>query len=600
MTEIRSSGLVGTAFTGPLWPSMGMPTPGTEALAGNWGWPLWEAVEVVPELAPPADQADDVALLVEITVYDKQAVQTFAGPMAPALAGPAGSWGFDIVGGTTTLYVGTKHVATDSDHTPADQPIAGAIVEALNFRAVTFDGIEPQGPSLFSKGSIRISDPGDRFAAWCHPRYAFDGWPVVFRRGRVRERRPVTDPATWPVVATLITAGLTWDSRGKVVGLRDLGGLLTRAPLLRTFGGTGGTDGDAAMVGRFKPRALGRGFYCAPPQINATLLIYKLNDGPIHRAPDVYDGGNRLGVAVYPDYATFAELAAASLSPGDVATCLATGDFRLGGRAQFTVVAYCNGGDATGGYVEKRAAIARRVVTSNGGYSLTTLQLDEGAFSRFDSAHHAPTGFYFDNEVTIGDALAEILGGVMGSWIVGTSGLLSIGWLEEPASTPDIIVDSKRILGAEISMTTPHIPRWRTIVEWRRNYSPLAAGQRAGNLEISEDEKRLWGSEGSYAEKSAPGLLTAHPFASSVLVRGGFALEVDARAEAVRANGLMSTPHRRFQVPAIQGDPFFDWQWKTVRFDGINRFSWGAELAVRCVGTGATGNGGTVAFEGWF
>lgn len=599
MTEISAPGLSGIAFTGPSWPSMARPSPSTEAIAGPWGWPLWSTV-VEASLASPANESDDVALLVEITVFDKQASTAWAGRTFPGIAAPSMGYGFNTVGAPTTFYVGTKDVVTDSDHEPADQPVAGAVVDALNFRAITFDGIEPSGPSQMSRGALRIVDPDDDFASWCDKRYAFDGWPVVIRRGTVANRRPTTDPATWPVVARLITAGLTWDSKGKVVGLRDIGGLLTRAPLLRTFRGTGGPEGDAAMAGRFKPRALGRGFYCAPPQINAALLIYKLNDGPIYRAPDVYDGGSRLGATTYPDYATFDELAAATLAAGDVATCLATGDFRLGGRPVFTVIAYCNGGDANGGYVETRAALARRLATNNAGYSLEADQVDAASFLKFDAAHAAATGFWFADQITTGDALADILSGVLGSWIVGTSGMLSVGWLQAPASEPEIIVDARRVLGDDIGMNTAHIPRWQTIVEWRRNYAPLDAGQRAGNVELDEDAKRLFGTPGSYAEKNEPSILTAHPFATSALVRGGFALEADARVEAVRQNALMSTSRRRIQVPSLQGDPFHPWQWKTVRFTGLDRFSWGAELDVLCVGTGAAGTGGTIGFEGWF
>lgn len=599
MAEIVAPGLRGIAFRGPSWPSMGRPTPTVEAIAGAWSWPLWSEV-VEPALAEPMDQAEGVALLVEITVFDKEAATTWVGRSMPGMAGPSMGYGFDTVGKTTTFYVGTRDVVTDSDHEPAHEPVAGAMVDALNFRAVTFDGIEPDGPSAMSKGAIRVIDPADDFAAWCDRRYAFDGWPVTIKRGVVRNRRPATDPADWPVVASLLTAGLTWDSKGKVVGLRDIGGLLTRAPLLRTFSGTGDENGDAAMAGRPIPRALGRGFYCAPPLAVAALLMYRLNDGPIYAAPDVYDGGSRLGAEAYPDYDTFAELAAATLVEGDVATCLAEGWFRLGGRPQYTVMALVNGGDASGTYVEKRAAIARRIASDNASYSLTDAQIDEGSFVQFDAAHAAATGFWFDSQISVGDALAEILGGVLGNWIVGTSGLLTVGYLHEPASEPEIIVDARRILGDTISMATPHIPRWQTVVEWRRNYNPLPAGQRAGNVEIDEDEKRLWGAEGSYAEKSSPSVLTAHPFATSKTVRGGFAVEADARAEAVRQNALLSSARRRLSIPALQGDPFHDWQWKTVRFTDLDRFSWGAELDVLCVGTGASGTGGTVAFEGWF
>lgn len=602
MAEITAPGLRGTVFTGRNWPSMGRPSASLEAIAGTQSWPVWQAV-TTPELAAPQDQVDGVALFVEITVYDKRASTTFSGRPMPGMAAPSMRYGFSTVGATKTFYVGSRDVITASSHTPPDEPVPGAIVDSLNFRAISFEGVEPAatGPSEQSKGSLRVSDPNDALAHWCNRRYAWDGWPVIVRRGRVENRRPVNDPSTWPVVARLITSGLTWDGAGKMIGLRDLGGLLLRAPLLRTFRGTGGEEGDAAMAGKPVPRALGRGFYCAPPQTHAELLIYRLNDGRILRAPDVFDGGSRLGDEVYPDYPTFAEMAAATLVPGNVVTCLAEGWFRLGGRPQFVVSAYCNGGDARDGlYVEKRAAIARRLAMANGGYSALSSQLDESSFAAFDAAHPAATGFWFDAaDITVGGALAEILAGVLGTWIVGTSGLLAVGWLKEPASSPEIIVDARRIGAGGIRMTTAHTPRWRTIVEWRRNYAPLAPGQHAGNVDLDEDEKRLWESLGSYAEHAQPSTLGAHPFATSVLVRANFAEEADASDEAAREMALLGVPRQRVQAPDLQGDPLYDWHWKTVRLQGVNRFGW-TDIDVLCVGTGAGGGSGSVPFEGWF
>jgi len=46
------------------------------------------------------------------------------------------------------------------------------------------------------------------------------------------------------------------------------------------------------------------------------------------------------------------------------------------------------------------------------------------------------------------------------------------------------LVDVRRFVDASVGMNTPHIPRWRTIMEWRRNYAPLAPGQHAGNVDL--------------------------------------------------------------------------------------------------------------------
>lgn len=131
-------------------------------------------------------------------------------------------------------------------------------------------------------------------------------------------------------------------------------GLLTRAGrtnnefLSARYAGTDGAEGPSDMRGTFKPRAHGAVFNVTPVKINPALLVYQVHGyGAVSSIPALYE----LGIAYEPakaNYASYDGLAAADLKPGEWATCLAKGMFRLGGITAGNILADVVGGTIDG------------------------------------------------------------------------------------------------------------------------------------------------------------------------------------------------------------------------------------------------------------
>jgi hypothetical protein len=103
------------------------------------------------------------------------------------------------------------------------------------------------------------------------------------------------------------------------------------------YGGGGGIDGDANVKGKRKPVGLGLCQNTSAPLIDATYLVYQVHDGAISYISRVFDRGVQLSANATPDYANYAALTGATITPGTYATCLALGLVRLGSKPDGTV-----------------------------------------------------------------------------------------------------------------------------------------------------------------------------------------------------------------------------------------------------------------------
>lgn len=536
------------------------------------------------------------ALAILIEPYDSTVVSEMAFEPLPGGTVPLGDWAIPLYGAPLPIMLGTADFVTSASDTLPDYGVAGRIVEALNLSLSAFDGIEPGGDSRASsnKGAITVADPSGAFDDWEAATLGWDGRPVTIRRGTIG-----TDTSTWPVVASLYSAGLTYNDERKIIGLRDLRGSLEQAPLLRAYGGGGGLDGDAAMAGRPIPRGWGRNYAVPATLMVAASLVYQVHDGAVSTISDVYDGGSRLGDPTYPDYPDLAALVAATVAVGDVATCVASGLFRLGGQPTFKVLCGFRGDASGAGYVETRGAIARRIATV--GSRLTVrdpVDLDTGSFDDFETAFPEPVGAWFGDFVSVADALTRVLSPVMAAWAFGTSGLMSLGWLRDPADlTADIDVDARQIRGTP-EMVTWQAARYATDVEWRRIDGPLALGEMAGIASLTEAERRLWSTEHTLASIVDPSILTLHPTAPRITMRAGFASEDDAAAFGVVAQELMGTRRERWRIQVAM-DPYTDVLFKVFYVTGYTRHGWSGGKKALCVGMNATASADTVTLDLW-
>lgn len=122
-------------------------------------------------------------------------------------------------------------------------------------------------------------------------------------------------------------------------------------PVQRIYGGTGGLDGDAEAKGKYVPICLG-----TPPNVtlqllDAVKLTYQGHDGPMTGWAHIYDRSVEVAVDSTANYATYAALIAATITPGRWASCNAEGVIRLGAKPDGTVTGTPSGGATSDGTV---------------------------------------------------------------------------------------------------------------------------------------------------------------------------------------------------------------------------------------------------------
>lgn len=187
------------------------------------------------------------------------------------------------------------------------------------------------------------------------------------------------------------------------------------------YGGTGGIDGDANVKGKRKPVLLSRASNISPPLIDATNLVYQYHDGPSSTVHYVYDRGVGLPVNATPDYASYAALTAATVTPGRYATCLALGIFRLGAKPDGAVTctvqsSYSNGLVAgfptVGGFFVDTASCVHYLLT----ISSANIVVDTGSILACAAAQPAPIGYWLgpDDNKTLRQAIDELMDGIGG------------------------------------------------------------------------------------------------------------------------------------------------------------------------------------------
>lgn len=121
-----------------------------------------------------------------------------------------------------------------------------------------------------------------------------------------------------------------YERKGQTLTLTAEVGFDDRNVMTRTYAGTGDAEGPEDLKGKIKPLAIGWPQNVQPVLINAVDSVYQFSGyGPIEAVVKLYERGSDFGAAM-ADYASYAALVAATITPGRWATCLAEGLVRLG------------------------------------------------------------------------------------------------------------------------------------------------------------------------------------------------------------------------------------------------------------------------------
>lgn len=423
------------------------------------------------------------------------------------------------------IYSATREFATKPSDALSSQPFFGTLQQPLSFKRSILGG-DVIGVFTVGDGGMDI-DNADGTYDFLIAQYAIDGREIVVKAGRLGDSYD-----DYFVIFRGTAADWNIDESVVHLVLRDNGYKLSVPAQPNIYGGTGAQDGGADLASKRKPRAFGHVLNVSPPLVVPSLLVYQVNDGPVQDVVMVYDRGVALTKGA--NFATYALLAAATISAGQYGTCFAEGFFKLGSSPAGTVTADVDGDKTGGTFVTTSGTIVRRMV------STSTVLIDPDdlylpSFVALELAQPAQIGYWLgpDDTATVADVLANIMGGIGGWAGFRRSGQLEAQIFEAPDGLPVARYDRTDIIDIKReqvpSALTP--PPWRQRVAYQRSWTQQT--DLAGS--VSATRKAFVAEAYRLAEASSEPIRTDHPFAQDPRpVEAYFANQADALAEASR------------------------------------------------------------------
>lgn len=329
--------------------------------------------------------------------------------------------------------------------------------------------------------------------------------------------------------------------------------------------GPAGVEGGADLKGKPKPIVYGLVSNISPPLVNESLLIYQIADKSIASVLCVRDGGAPLALGVVRGSLVSMQTNNPAAGKYDVYKGTEGTFIRLGSTPIFNLT--CDADEATSEIQQSHANIWARIRSERMGSTL-----DFGSLTAADAVDSAGAGFYWADEISQEDALAEVLGSFSGYEIQDVTGTWSIAKLVTPSGSPTIeliqLQANSRMKAisrklTDITFVRPRYaqdgsPPFRINVDWGRNYTILDAQALAGAVASRLKEKFAV----EYRSTSVSNPTTWDPVAKTGLWKNAPELTVKtayqpgndgvtspgAEAEATRLMALLGTLRNQFDV----------------------------------------------------
>ena len=209
-------------------------------------------------------------------------------------------------------------------------------------------------------------------------------------------------------------------------------------PLLKTYAGTTGAEGAAALKGQVKPLALGAPRYAPGVLVDAVALIFQVSG---YGAVEGFEAGlerlARFGAPV-ADYPNYAALDAAVVPAGRWATCNAQGFARLGAPPTGQI-SFLLRGDRAGpnGWARKPGQLIRRLALLSGGAG----KIDDASLDALDAARPYDLSVYVEEQTTARELIQRIAASVNAVAMVSWTGKLLVLPVALSASTITLAAD---------------------------------------------------------------------------------------------------------------------------------------------------------------
>lgn len=239
-------------------------------------------------------------------------------------------------------------------------------------------------------------------------------------------------------------------------------------PLLSAYAGSGGAEGGTSLTGTMKPLALGAPRYVGGVLIDPVNSVFQISAyGAIAGVEVAMDELVRFG-ASSGDYATNADLVAASIGAGSWGTCLAQGQARFGAPPEGKVC-FLVQGDTAGpnGQARNAGQMIRRIAQIAGGLAY----LDDASLNALDVACPWNLSLYISEQTTPRDIIQSIAQSVNATAGVSWLGKLFVAPVKIGASVLTLAADGSALPPVStVSQENVDAPFWRLAIGAERTW----------------------------------------------------------------------------------------------------------------------------------
>lgn len=269
-----------------------------------------------------------------------------------------------------------------------------------------------------------------------------EAWPSFGRYALADARVQIwTDIAAAPIFDGRVTAQPKLAGGQAEISIKVDDGWLDK-PLLDTYAGTTGLEGPAGLKGQAKPLALGAPRYVSGKLIDSVNNVFQVSAyGAVQGFEAALERLARFGTPL-ANYATYADLVAASIPAGAWATCNAQGLARFGapttGQISFLIW-----GDSAGpdGWARKPGQLIRRLALSSGGAG----KIHDASLNALDAARPYNLSIYLDQQTTARQLIQGIAASVNAVAGVSWTGKLFVVPVGLGAATMTLAADGSAL-----------------------------------------------------------------------------------------------------------------------------------------------------------
>lgn len=331
------------------------------------------------------------------------------------------------------------------------------ITTAPSLQFSVSEGSGQIGPMTVSMGSVSFRI-GKRYANRDWNKLSWVGAPVALWIGETD--KPFS---SYRQFFTGTLSGMARTGNVAELALRTVEGQLDVPLLSKRYGGTGGPEGPAGKKGTFKPYCLGNARIVSPVEVDPARLVYQVHGyGPVADIPQVYEFAQPLE-ASKGDVATWDQLVAADLKPGEWMTCKALGMFRLGGRPDKKLTADVLGGSLDGTAPMTVAGIVSLLLQTAG---VSPQRIGDMSALDFQWS------FYATDTITVAEVVKQAALDASGYILADRKGVWQCGRHRAPKAPSDLRVDrTAEPLVQTINELNVTDPTWKVEVGYDRCWS---------------------------------------------------------------------------------------------------------------------------------